>query len=358
LLVTISPSSSESTAPYSLQGIASDPAYQVQLEEFARNPAVMIELSSRCNYHCDYCRSPISDRQKSVMDRKLFDHLLPQLKGLTQRRLRLHVDGEPMLHPEFRDIALAANREGFRLAIATNASRLNNDLLPIGMDLYIHLSSNPEEHGRRSPTPFEPYVERIRKYVAGWLENPSDQDITLKIFFNGRESTDAEVMRQRRQFALNFVASLGLDGSVSWLPGTWKPDFTVRNTSGRELRIYFQQTTEGGLYPDVSGFVRPCDLPKDRGFCDSAWKVLAIHSDGAVGFCCVDITGKTIFTDPEEIWEKPLAWIWQHHPKLVEARKQFLSGRVELPICQECLNTSPNREGYLFTEIFPGDPQG
>jgi MoaA/NifB/PqqE/SkfB family radical SAM enzyme len=321
----------------------------------------MIELSSRCNYHCDYCRSPISDRQKSVMDRKLFDHILPQLKGVTERRLRLHVDGEPMLHPEFREIGLAANREGFRLAIATNASRIGNDLLDVGMDLYIHLSSNPEEHGRRSPTPFAPYVERIRKYVAGWLEGTdgrgSDQDITLKIFFNGLESTNEEVMRERRRFALDFVASLGLDGSACWIPGTWKPDFTRRNPAGRALRIYFQQTTEGGLYPDISGFVRPCDLPKDQGFCDSAWKVLAIHSDGAVGFCCVDITGKTIFTEPGEIWEKPLGWIWQHHPKLVEARRQFLSGRVELPICQDCLNTSPNRESYLFTDTFFGDPQ-
>ena len=354
-LVTIA---SASTGPYSLQGIATDPEYKFQLEEFARNPAVMLELSSRCNYHCDYCRSPESERQKSTMSRELFDHLLPQLKGLTRRRLRLHVDGEPMLHPEFREIALAANREGFRLAIATNASRLSNDLLPVGMDLYIHLSASAEEHGRRSPANFESYVARIRNYLAGWLAEPCEQDITLKIFFNGRESVDAVTMRSKRQFALDFVASLGLDGSENWRPPAWKPDFTFRNVSGHKLTIFFQQTTEGGLYPDVSGFVRPCDLPKDRGFCDSAWKVLAIHSDGAVGFCCVDITGKTIFTEPEEIWEKPLAWIWQHHPRLVEARKQFLSGRIELPICQECLNTSPNRESYLFTEIFPGDPQG
>ena len=104
-LVTIAGlSDSASTAPYSIQGIASDPEYRIQLEEFARNPAVMLELSSRCNYHCDYCRSPESDRQKSLMSRELFDHLLPQLKGLTERRLRLHVDGEPMLHPDLDDI--------------------------------------------------------------------------------------------------------------------------------------------------------------------------------------------------------------------------------------------------------------
>ena len=338
-----------STQPYHLEGVARDPGYRTQLEEFALNPAVMIELSSTCNYHCDYCRSPQSDRQKSYMSRELFDHLLPQLRGLTKRRLRLHIDGEPMLHPEFLDIALAANRAGFRLAIASNASRLSNDLLPVAMDLYIHLSTSAEEHSRRSPASFEPYVERIRKYVAGWLVGPCEQNIHLKIYFNGLESVNEELMLAKRQFVADFTTSLGLE---------WTPDFSCRNASGHELRILFQQTTEGGLYPDISGFQNPCELPRDRGFCDSAWKILAVHSDGAVGFCCVDITGKTIFTEPREIWEKPLAWIWQHHPKLVEARMQFLSGRVTLPICRDCLDPLPNRESYLFTDIFPGDPQG
>lgn len=348
-LVRISGAEAASDAPWSIEGAAKDPQYRLQLAEFAMNPAVMMELSSLCNYHCDYCRSPISDRQKSYMDRELFDHILPQLTGFTKRRLRLHIDGEPMLHPEFIDIALAANRAGHRLAIASNASRLSNEMLPVAMDLYVHLSTSEEEHSRRSPANFGPYVDKIRKYCAGWLAGPYDQNIHLKIYFNGIESVNAELMEAKRAFVAEFTASLGLE---------WSENFAVRNPAGRELRIVFQQTTEGGLYPDISGFVRPCDLPRNRGFCDSPWKILGIHSDGAVGFCCVDITGKTIFTEPQEILDKPLAWIWQQHPGILEAREKFLAGRVDLPICRDCLDTSANRESYLFTEIFPGDPQG
>lgn len=348
-LVRISGGTAASTLPWVLEGAAREATYRTQLDDFARNPAVMMELSSLCNYHCDYCRSPISDRQKSYMDRKLFNHILPQLAGFTERRLRLHIDGEPMLHPEFLDIALAANRAGHRLAIASNASRLGNEMLPVAMDLYVHLSTSAEEHSRRSPANFGAYVEKIRKYCQGWIEGSSDQNIHLKIYFNGLESTNEELMRAKRDFLTEFTAGFGQ---------VWTENFTCRNSSGKELKIFFQQTTEGGLYPDISGFVKPCDLPRDRGFCDSPWKIMGIHSDGAVGFCCVDITGKTIFTQPEEIWDKPLSWIWQQHPGIHEARDQFLAGRVDLPICRDCLDTSPNRESYLFTEIFPGDPNG
>jgi organic radical activating enzyme len=339
------------------EGAAADPGYRSQLEAFARNPTVMLELSSRCNFHCDYCRSSISDRQKSTMSRELFNHLLPQLKELTERRLRLHIDGEPMLHPEFLELSGDANRAGFRLAVASNASALREDFLVIDMDLFIHLSTSAEEHARRSKGSFEHYLERIRSYLKGWIQGPCTQEIELKVFFNARESVDEALMRAKRSFVAEFAEGLGLDTAGRWQPPDWQPELVYRNASGAKLRLRYQQTTEGGLYPNISGIERPGGLPLDWGFCDSPWKTLAVHSDGSVGFCCVDITGKTIFTTPEEIWEKPLAWIWRHHPKLVEAREQFLAGHVALPVCRECLEISPHRESYLFTEIFPGDPR-
>ncbi len=339
-----------------LQGPAGDPAYREQLEEFGRNPAVMLELSSRCNFYCDYCRSPISDRQKSTMSRELFNHLLPQIKEITQRRLRLHIDGEPMLHPQFLELCLDANREGFRMAVASNASALKNEYLAIDMDLFIHLSTSVEEHQRRSKGNFEHYVQKIQRYLQGWMEGPAMQEIELKIFFNARESGNPDLMRDKREFVAGFARGLGLETEGCWQPPDWKPKLYYRKPSGHGMQIRYQQTTEGGLYPNVSGLLFPHALPQDWGFCDSPWKVLAVHSDGSVGFCCVDISGKTIFTEPHEIWEKPLAWIWRHHPKLVEARRQFLAGHAMLPICRDCLEIAPNRENYLFTEIFPGDP--
>jgi hypothetical protein len=351
-------SDSGADAGFEFHGAARDPAYARQLEEFADNPAVMLELSSRCNFFCDYCRSPTSDRQKSTMSRELFDHILPQLKGITQRRIRFHIDGEPMLHPRFLELSQMVNQQGFRLAIASNASALRNEFLAIDMDLFVHLSASAEEHARRARGSFEHYLEKIRKYLAGWLEGPAKQNIEIKIFFNSLESLNGTVLLGKRRFIAEFVAGLGIDASACWLAPNWQPELLHTNSSGYSLRIRFQQTTEGGLYPNIGGLHWPGGVPPERGFCDSPWKILAIHSDGSVGFCCVDITGKTIFTDPEEIWRKPLDWIWRHHPRLLEARQGFLAGRVNLKICQECLEPIANRENYPFAELFPGDPFG
>ncbi len=354
-LVQIRPIPSVVELPMNFQGPAADASYLSQLEEFARNPAVLVELNSRCNFHCDYCRSPISDRRKGAMPRKLFNHILPQLKGLTERRLRVAIDGEPMLHPEFLEICLDANRAGHRLAVASNASAVRSEFLAIDMDLIVHVSTSAAEHARRSTASFERYLEKIRRYVGEWVQGSYVQNIELKVFFNAAESVDEELMLAKRRFVADFAGAFGIATGGCWEPPGWNPELRFRNPSGNLLRIRFQQTTEGGLYPNVSGLQYPQGLPPEWGFCDSPWKVLSIHSDGAVGFCCADITAKTVFTEPEEIWEKPLAWIWRRHPRLLEARRQFLAGRVELPICRDCLEICSNRESYAFTEIFPGD---
>jgi MoaA/NifB/PqqE/SkfB family radical SAM enzyme len=340
------------------RGVARDPEYRSQLEEFALNPAIMLELSSCCNFHCPYCRSSLSDRQKGTMSRELVNHLLPQLKALTRRRLRLHIDGEPMLHPHFYDICQDANRAGFRLAVASNASLLRNEYLRIEMDLFINLSTCAEEHAKRSAGNFRIYMERIKNYLLEWIRDNIPQDIHLKVYFDANESCQEEVMLAKRKFVRGVVAAFGFDGHGCWMPPTWQPEFSYRNNSGHVLHVGFQQVTEGGLYPNLSGVHQPGDAwPPTRGFCDSPWKILAIHSDGSIGFCCVDITGKTIFTSPEEIWEKPLLEIWHDHPILRKARQEFLEGEVKRSICQKCLENSPCREMYLFTEIFPDDPR-
>jgi len=223
------------------------------------------------------------------------------------------------------------------------------------MDIQVHLSTSAEEHARRSKLDFQSYIGKIRSYLAEWMETGSPQNIELKVFFNARESLDMDLLLSRRSFVARFAAELGITSNGCWEPPDWKPPLEYANRAGYKLAIRYQQTTEGGLYPNVSGLPYSDDLPHDWGFCDSAWKILAIHSDGAIGYCCTDITGKTIFTEPHEVWDKPLAWIWHHHPRLVEARRQYLSGQIKLPICQECLEIFPHRESYQFTEIFPGD---
>jgi hypothetical protein len=291
------------------------------------------------------------------MDRKLFEHILRQASEITQQPLRFHVDGEPMLHPEFFDMALQANKAGHRLTVASNGSCLRNDYLEIDMDLAINISSSRTEHEKRTPIDYESYLKRIKEYLWGWKKGQSTQQIFLKIYFNEDESRTVSVMQEKRKFAHLFAQQLEFDSSHCWDQDENNPPFVHTKNNGANLLILFQKVTEGGLYPIQSDIqLQNYSLPNDWGFCDSPWKILSIFADGSIGFCCVDITGGTAFTSPDDIWRKELKDLWLYHPRLMKIRENLLAGKVRLPVCQQCLTLPPQREHYLFCELFPFSP--
>lgn len=335
-----------------LQGWAGDSAYPAALKEYLKNPVVLIELNSQCNFHCDYCRSPQSPRQKSFMKKELFIHIIKQIKEVTKQPLRLHVDGEPTLHPDFLELALMANEEGYLIGLATNGSALKPEFLQINMAIILNLSCSPEELKPRSGMSFDLYITRIKTYIEAWLKSESNQSIYLKIYVSTEERNTPSVVSQKRAFSHAFVDQLMFEG------GQWKCDtdqafeYGFLNKGGGYFSISMMPRTEGGCYPSTTPLPASL-LPADHGFCDSAWKTLAILSDGTISFCCVDLFGETGFTQPDEIWEKPLKEIWLHHPTVEKIRGQLLGATVSLPICQKCLEIAPHQELYEWPEAFP-----
>ena len=327
--------------------------YKEALNKFASNPTVMFELNSKCNFQCHYCRSPKSNRQKSFMSPELFRHLLPQLKDITNLPLRLHNDGEPTLHPKFLELALETNQAGHRIALATNGSNFKKEFLQIDMDVIVNISCSEEELRCRSEMSFSTYISRLAQYIADWKVSSSTQDIYYKIYTSIIERNNRVTIEIKKEFAVNFLFFLGLHRDGTWSGDEMYRQYEYRKPSGGCFTLAFQPLTEGGLYPNISGCQQAGELlPQEMGFCDSAWKVLSVLSDGAVCFCCVDITGETAYTQPNEIWDKSLKDIWLSHPQISKLRESFLAGKVNLPICRKCLDSVYNREQYLFPTLF------
>lgn len=341
-------------ADYQFIGEVTNTKYLKALESFPLNPAVMIELNSKCNFYCNYCRSPQSKRQKSFMDPKLFRHLLPQLSEITTQPIRFHIDGEPTLHPNFLELALETNLAGHKIALATNGSNLKKEFLQIDMGVLVNISCSEDELENRSSMNFSSYKSKLAQYVKDWMEFESTQTIEYKIYTSALERTDSKLINQKQQFARDLISNLGIYEKVTITGEEPFQQFSYQKQSGGRFVLSFQPLTEGGLYPDVSGNVpvTPQTLSVN-GYCDSPWKVLAVLSDGAVCFCCVDVTGETAYTEPNEIWNTNLKELWLNHPKVLKIREQLLSGKVSLPICRQCLSVVPNNEQYLFQEIFP-----
>lgn len=333
-------------------GLIKNQAFATALDDFITNPVVLLELNSQCNFRCDYCRSPQSPRQKSFMKKELFIHILNQLKDITTQPLRLHVDGEPTLHPDFVACALMANQAGYPIALATNGSTLRPEFLQIDMAVILNLSCSAEELSPRTGMAFEVYSKRLVDYIRAWMASDSRQTLFFKIYTSTEERHAPGALEQKQAFAHQFIKQCGLEH------GEWKNntvsafDYIATNQAGGVFSLSNIPRTEGGCYPTTSALPAQL-LPDNFGFCDSAWKTLAILSDGTVAYCCVDLFGETGFTEPDEIWKTSLKDIWLHHPKIVQARQELLDGKITIPACQKCLEIAPGRELYLWPEAFP-----
>lgn len=335
------------------RGTAADPSYRQSLEKYAANPCVLIEINSRCNFHCYYCRSATSSRQKSFMSADLFAHLLRQVPDITTHPLRLHIDGEPTLHPQFHEFCKLANQTGVQIALATNGSGLKPVFLDVDMELQVHVSASPEELAGRSTQRFGAYLNRLLRYGREWHESDSKQGLTFKLFSTSAQRAQPDGLAEKEAFARALIRHMGLKEQGQWTGQGFNQTYRYHKKGGGYFQILIMSVTEGGLYPGEDGTIPSAQgLPLDFGFCDAPWKTLAVLSDGAVGFCCVDVTGQTAFTEPGEIWKRPLKEIWLHDPGILRAREAFLNGRVLNPVCRDCLALAPNREMYLFTELF------
>ncbi len=335
-------------------GPARNESYAQALAKYATDPTVMFELSSKCNFRCSYCRSANSPRAKCFMARDVFTHLVRQAKEITTRPLRLHVDGEPTLHPAFLEMALEANAAGHVIALATNGSALRPEFLGINMCVVLNLSCSAEELASRSPINYQAYHARIAKYLLAWKNGDSKQDFSFKIYTSTAERQHPAGMQRKHRFARKYVQDLGLAEGGSWTQNCSTATFTCSKPAGGVFSLTIQPLTEGGCYPNADQVQCPgARLPEQCGFCDSPWKVLAVLADGQATFCCVDITGETAYTAPEDLWKMSLKDLWLKHPGILQARQEFLAGRITRPICRKCLEIAPHREMYLFPELFP-----
>lgn len=311
-----------------------------RLPERLANPVVFIEITSICNFACTYCVSPMKLRDKRQMSLDTYRRVIAEIAELTTNPLRLHIDGEPTSHPQFKEMALLANAHGLPIALATNGSLLDPSFLDIWMDPLISMSTLPEELAKRhNKLNFERYVERIADYAAAWARSQSRQNLFFQIIHYPQADAAAELeYRQRKNaFLSEFARRAGLYESCTEESSVEDEDYRFQRR-GHPGGLHFlkQRVSIGGLYPEEG---RMLERPRaTAGFCDAPWRQLVIHSNGTLGACCVDLSGGTTFASADEAATVPLKELWERSPQIRAMRDAFTQGRVERDICQRCLS--------------------
>lgn len=82
---------------------------------------VYIEITNVCNLNCSFCSK--TNRESRFMKVSEFEHIAREVKDFTSL-IALHVKGEPLLHPELKEILEVCEKYNLKVNITTNGTLL------------------------------------------------------------------------------------------------------------------------------------------------------------------------------------------------------------------------------------------
>ncbi len=117
---------------------------------------IYIEITNICNLKCSFC--PDTKRKKEYMSINNFKCIIKKIKKYTDL-ITLHIKGEPLLHPNLRDIFEICENENIKVNITTNGTLLKenieiltlyNSVRQINISLHsININENNEKYNTK-----------------------------------------------------------------------------------------------------------------------------------------------------------------------------------------------------------------
>jgi len=110
---------------------------------------IYIEITNICNLNCSFC--PKNSRPKKFMTIEEFDTITNEISPLTNT-ICLHLMGEPLLHPNIKEIFEICNKKNLNVYLTTNGTLIkqNLDLLKSGCAKRISVSLHSFEANNNS----------------------------------------------------------------------------------------------------------------------------------------------------------------------------------------------------------------
>ncbi|MCU0269257.1 MAG: radical SAM protein [Acidimicrobiales bacterium] len=242
---------------------------------------VDIELTNRCNAHCDFCPRDATPHQ-GLMSREVFDQTL--LRAIEHRALiadRLDTDmnaislcglGEPLLHRDAMRSVERCREAGFAVSMSSNGALLDERkaraLLDAGLGrIYLNVGETGADYEAIYGLPFERTLENVLRFA----ELAGDAcEVWMVLVDHRRDPVHQQTMR-------DFWSSHGL---------TRFQEYNVINRGG----ALFVDHLRFGSVADVN---RAQALVRDRdgeAICAVPFTFLFVGYDGQYYLCCSDWT--------------------------------------------------------------------
>ena len=272
-----------------------------------------LEIGNICNLRCAFCSPAVRPPRQMTLSQ--FETAARQLRPFTDY-LYLHVKGEPLCHPQLKEILECCHQLGFQVNITTNATLLGQkgDLLlnsPAVRQLNLSLHSFSAHQGINQAEYLDTALDFARKAS---LEH--GKYLVLR-FWNLDEQREAA--RGTRQILERISAAF---------PG--HDDLAAQMATHRSVAVekgIFVSFEEEFVWPSLGA-----PFVGTEGFCHGLRQMIGVLADGTVVPCCLDADGQAPLGN---LFEEPLADILAR-PPFTEARADLYNRKLRLPLCQHC----------------------
>ena len=228
---------------------------------------VYIEITNRWNLACDFCHG--TKRPLGTMPPEDFRRIAEKLRGETSY-LYLHVLGEPLLHPQLKELLAIAGELGFRVCLVTNGTLLHKrreELLAAKSLHKVSVSLHSFE-GNGGAGDLPAYLQQVWDVCLPLSER--GVLCALRLWNEGTAP--------RLNGAVEAFLSQRIGRDVESLPRDVRGNRTLRPN-------LFLERAERFGWPDLNA------PESGANFCHGFTRQLAVLWDGTVTPCCLDSEG-------------------------------------------------------------------
>ena len=233
---------------------------------------IYIEITNICNLNCSFC--PKTSRPKKFMTVKEFDLITDKISPLTNT-VCLHLMGEPLLHPNIKEIFELCNKKNLGVYLTSNGTLIekNLDLLKSGCAKRISVSLHSFEANDNAYS-LDSYLESVITSCKEITKN-SQTCIEFRLWNESKDKNAKNTLNENIIQKINVVFNTNLITK----------NLQRRTSLTDKIYISFADLFEWPITTEN----------KEKNsikFCYGLRSHFGILCDGTVVACCLDSEGK------------------------------------------------------------------
>lgn len=241
--------------------------------EKKRFKKIYVEITNCCNLKCSFC--PEVKREKEFITVEKFEHIINEIKEYTNL-IALHVKGEPLLHPNLKEILEICRKNNILVNITTNATLLEKNLNTI-------LESNA--------------VRQLNLSLHSITKNENIDLYNFENYIKSVLNSSKEILEKTNiiiSFRLWNLENIAENSENYHILNALESEFSVENLGEIAKKEMFVKLAENAFLNQDLEFVWPSlenEIISEEGTCYGLRNQVAILVNGEVVPCCLDGEG-------------------------------------------------------------------